>query len=442
MRIAGRHGTVRKLGLAALLLSSTTSAQELEPVTVPSSVSSEERRAQMEEFEALRDAAFEQYGSVGIMVLGQSDAQKVVFCGAISESYSGIAGAATEKATREARFGEVWRFEQRLAEPLADAKRELGEAAFKNQQREAAQAIGILSMMPDPKAEKLYEETGDLMYAFSGSLAFRCGQILDDMGIPRVEGEPPAEYIAEKARYRWRGLTYEKVFAKTDLAPFAKDMCLEGAVPDFSDAPLDQRGNEGMSLLDWAIECDDHASFDALVEAGFDLNAPGLWQNPPLVNSASKAKIWFLTRLLDEGVDPDTEGRSGTALSEAYSDLDASNAGDTSRVAFNLLRSRGASLNFPNFQRSIWSKWAYRFPTPILENWDEFDSDAVELGDIISFSIGEGWVQEKHLPAANEIINRLSEDFGVCFPIERKPYSEWDRDERGYKVQTDCPKAK
>jgi len=159
-----------------------------------------------------------------------------------------------------------------------------------------------------------------------------------------------------------------------------------------------------------------------------------------LVNSASKAKIWFLTRLLDEGVNPDTQGRSDTALKRAYNDLDAINAGDTSRVAFNLLRSRGASLSFPNFHRSIWSEWAFRFPTPILENWDEFDSDAVELGSMISFGMSAGWVQEKHLPAAEEVVKRLNRDFGVCFPIESKPDSEWDRDERGFKVQTDCPK--
>lgn len=439
MKCTLRALSALSLSLSAVWLTSTVSAQEFNLVTVPPSVSTGANEAWQKEFEALRKAAFEQYGSVGIMLLGQSNPQKVIFCSAVAQAHSGIAGAATDAAVREARFGDVWRLEERLAKPLEDAKRDLGDESFKRQQDEAGQAIGILSMMPDPKAEELYEETGDLMYAFSGSLAFRCGQVLDDMGIPRVESEPPADYIAEKTRYRWRGLTYDQVFADTDLAPFAKNMCIEGASPDFASAPLDQRGKEGMSLLDWAIQCNDQASFEALVQAGADLNARGLWQDPPLVNSASKAKIWFLERLLDEGVNPDTEGRSGTALSEAYKDLDASNAGDNSRAAFHLLRERGASLNFPNFGRSMWSKWAYRFQTPILENWEEFDSDPVDLGSIISFSMSEGWIQEKHLPAAEEIINRLTEDFGVCFPIERKQISEWRRDERGFKVQPDCP---
>ena len=437
MSIVSRHSRILAIGLAALLISSKASAQEFDVDTEPLVVSEEDRAEQ----EALRDA-FEQYGSVGFMLLGQSDPQKVVLCSGIAKAHAGMAAAATDKSIREARFEDVWRFEQRLANPLEDARRELGEEGFKEQQYQAAQAIGMLLMIRDPKAEELYEETGDLMFAFSGSLAFRCGQILDDMGIPRVEGRPSAEYIAQKTRYRWRGLTYDQVFAETDLGPFAKDMCVEGIAPDFSDAPFDQRGNDGMSLLDWAIECNDRASFDALVQAGFDLNAQGLWENPPLVNSASKAKIWFLTRLLDEGVNPDTQGRSDTALKRAYNDLDAINAGDTSRVAFNLLRSRGASLSFPNFHRSIWSEWAFRFPTPILENWDEFDSDAVELGSMISFGMSAGWVQEKHLPAAEEVVKRLNRDFGVCFPIESKPDSEWDRDERGFKVQTNCPKAK
>jgi hypothetical protein len=211
---------------------------------------------------------------------------------------------------------------------------------------------------------------------------------------------------------------------------------------DFTAAPLDQRGENGMSLLDWAVECEDRAAFDALIAAGMDLNAPGLWKSPPVVNSATEKRLWYLTRLLDSGASPDAVGAGQSALEKATSDLDAINFGGDARAAFNLLRARGASLNFPDFQGSMWWQWGLHDRNggwaTILKHWDEFASDPVEMASLAE-SVLEGhlnWMNHQKDKAA-KVKALLIEQHGVCFPVGRT--YDMAKDERGFRIQPDCP---
>lgn len=173
-----------------------------------------------------------------------------------------------------------------------------------------------------------------------------------------------------------------------------------------------------------------------------DLEASGLWEDPPMVRAATEKRMWYLTRLLDSGASPDAMGRTTTALREATSDLDAINFGGDTRAAFNLLRSRGASLNFPDFPRSMWFEWGLHETRwdLILHHWDEFDSDPVSLGDLLEgYLSGDwAWAKEEHKDAAREVKARLIADHGVCFPVGDR--LDMEKDERGYAIQSDCPK--
>lgn len=399
-------------------------------------------------YEAAQQEAFEKSGPFGVVTMHLNQNEIVVLCQTIAEGYASFAAEDTDRDRRIGKFGDVWRFEQRLLAPLAQAREALGEGGYGSALSTGYQAMSLLSMMGEPLLEQdLQARAGyaedDLMFGWVTALATRCGQRLDEMGIARVSGDPPPEYIETMTGFRYRGDTYAKVFAGTGLVPFAKAMCREESAPDFTGAPLDQRGEEGMSLLDWAIECNDRAAFDALIAAGFDPDAKGLYGDPPLVRSASEKRLWFLSRLLDEGVSPDTMGRTKSALVEANSDLAAINFGGDTRAAFNLLRARGATLSFPNFRDSMWYQWSLHETRwdLILQHWDEFESDPVELSSDLEYYLsGEmNWAKKEHEVAAREVKKLLVEQYGVCFPVGKT--FEMETDERGFRMQPDCAKG-
>jgi hypothetical protein len=401
-----------------------------------------------EEYRTRQREAFEKYGPMGVVTLGMDRLQIIVLCHTIAQGYAAFAAGDTDRDRRIGKFAEVWRFEQRLLAPLEQARAELGVSGFARAETESNQAMGLLSMMADPEFGPVSPSSEprselDLIYAWIGGHAARCDQMLDDMGVARVSGEPPAEYLESMAGFRYRGAGAAEIFAGTALVPYAGAMCRGEAAPDFAGAPLDQRGYEGMSLLDWAIECDDRAAFDALIAAEFDLNAKGLWEDPPLVSTASEKRLWFLTRLLDEGVNPDTMGKSRSALMEANTDLDAINYGGDTRAAFDLLRERGATLDFPDFTGSMWYQWSLQDTRwdLILQHWDEFGSDPVELAAVLEYYLSGrmNWAKKEHEGAALEVKQRLIEQHGVCFPVGRT--FEMQRDERGFRIQPDCAKG-
>lgn len=397
---------------------------------------------EIDEIEKMQRAAFEKHGSLGIVTMGMKQPEIIVVCQSIAQSFTAFAAEETDLDRRKAKFVEVWRFEERLAESFRKARKVLGEAGYERALRKSGQALNLLTMMPDPIMKHDPNARDELMFEWAKGLSLRCVQMLDEMGIAKVSGDPPAEYLETKALFRYRGGDYTQIFAETELGPYAKDMCRGGEAPDFAGAPLDQRGYEGMSLLDWAIECDDRASFDALVAAGFDLDAKGLWEDPPLVRSASEKRLWFLLRLLNESVNPNAMGHAKTALMEANTDLDAINHGGDTRAAFNLLRERGASLNFPNFQESMWNTWSLHETRwdLILTHWDEFESDPVELASLLEYYLSGdmNWAKTEFEDAAHQVKALLIEEHGVCFPVG-KPF-EMEKDERGFRIQPDCQK--
>lgn len=398
-----------------------------------------ERIAQIE---SLRRRAFEKYGPLGVITLGMSQPEVIVLCHTVAESFGGFAAAETDRDSRMAKFVGVWRFQQRLVKPLEQARKTLGESGYNRAVRQSGEGMNLLSMMPDPKLKQELKAGGDLMFVWMTGLASRCDQMLDEMGIAKVTGDPPPAYFETKTRFRFRGADYAEIFAGTGLGPYAEKMCRGGAAPDFAGAPLHQRGHQGMSLLDWAIECEDRAAFDALIAAGIDLNANGLWGDPPLVSTASEKRLWFLTRLLDEGAKPDAMGQRETALVTAMSDLDAINSGGDTRAAFNLLRERGASLNFPVFDRSVWRRWGLHETRwdLILEHWEEFKSDPVELASDLEFYLSGkmAWARKEYEGAAREVKARLIKEYGVCFPVGK--VFDLKTDQRGFRIQPDCPK--
>jgi hypothetical protein len=309
------------------------------------------------------------------------------------------------------------------------------------------EAMTMQSLIPDPAFSEVDPDfsEGGFDYQFSSILAMRCHQSLDENGVPDDSSEPTPEFIEATTRFRFRGMDYVETFKDTDLSDYAKEMCKGGEAPDFTDAPLEQRGHEGMSLLDWAIECEDKPAFEALIAAGFDLDAKGLWENPPLVNSATEQRLWYLRAMLDAGANPDATGVNKTALAEALNDLDASNRGGDTMAAFNLLRERGASLNFPEFGKSIWFEWGLFGRkggwNAILDHWDEFDSDPVEMAELVEGVLdGDlGWL-ESQKPQARKVKALLIEQFGVCFPVGNT--YELPTDERGFVIQPNCPKKR
>lgn len=386
-------------------------------------------------------------GAFGAFLMDLDEPRRALACGKIADYLANASGSAADPRERAERLPEAWRLSQRVA-----PAREAALTALSQWERERfdillGEAMTMQSLIPDPAYSQVEPDftEGGFDYQFSSILAMRCHQSLDENGVPDVATPPSPGFIEANIRFRFRGMDYVESFKDTDLGDYAKQICTGGPLPDFTNAPLDQRGHEGMSLLDWAIECEDKPAFEALIAAGFDLDAKGLWENPPLVNNANEARLEFLRAMLDAGANPNAMGVNKTALAEAMSDLDAINSGGDTRAAFNLLRERGALLNFPSFDRSVWYEWGLHGRNNgwelILEHWDEFDSDPVELASLAEQVLkGDLEWLKRQKPQARKVKQLLIEQYGVCFPVGKT--SEMAKDERGYRIQPDCPQRR
>jgi hypothetical protein len=438
-------------GLAASLLIHPAVAQNAQEPAAPPPLVFVEAESATPEQQRAADAAQAEYhksvrerGIFGVFLLELDQPRRAIACGKIAEYLASGASAAADPRERAERLKPAWRLSQRVAAERERALQSLTEREIARLENELGQAMTMSSLVPDPQYAQVALDTseGGFAYQFGSMHALRCHQSLDENGVPDDASEPTREYIDQHTRFRFRGMDYEAAFAGTQLGPYAQTICRNQADFDFTDAPLDQRGHEGMSLLDWATECEDRAAFDALIAAGFDLDAPGLWKSPPVVNSATEKRLWYLTRLLDSGASPDAVGAGRSALEVATSDLDAINFRGDPRAAFNLLRARGASLNFPDFQGSMWLQWGLHDRNEgwalILQHWDEFASDPVEMASLAE-SVLEGhlnWMNDQKDKAA-KVKALLIAQYGVCFPVGR-PY-EMAKDERGFRMQPDCP---
>lgn len=439
---------MRWLALAAALLAAPAAAQtdQAPPpsVTIVDVAPGRETRAQRQAYEAFQRRVKKE-GVFGAYLAELDPPRRALACGKIADYLVEGAGNASSPAERAARLAPAWRLTQRVAPARAAALDALGRQDIASFDTEFGQMMTMASMIPDPAMTRESLDTSEAGFAFqfASTLAARCHKRLDADGVVDVISPPSPEFIEANTRFKFRGMDYAAAFAETDLAPLADAICRGRTTFDFAAAPLGQRGYEGMSLIDWAMECDDRAAFEALIAAGFDLDAPGLWGNPPVVNSATEKRLWYLTRLLDAGAKVDAQGRSETALVAATSDLDAANSGGDDKAAFNLLRARRASLNFPDFAGSMWNRWGlHNFDggwARILEHWNEFDSDPVELAGLAEAVI-EGrlaWMKGQQADA-RKVKALLESGYGVCFPVGRT--FEMAKDQRGFLVQPDCPK--
>ena len=441
----------RLAGAAALLLACPATAQDAMTQNPPPSVTiaevpeltRAERRA-AKAAEAEYNKRIQQRGVFGAFLMDLDAPRRALACGRVADMLADGAAAAADPRKRTERLPQAWRLNQRVTAAREQALTTLTEDQIAIFDYDLGEVMNLSSMVPDPEYAQrdLDVSEGGFLYQFASMHALRCHQSLDENRVPDDTSQPTPEYIDRHTRFRFRGMDYAAAFAETQLAPYAKSICRNQAAFDFTGAPLDQRGLEGMSLLDWAIECEDRAAFDALIGAGFDLDAPGLWKSPPVVNSATEKRLWYLTRLLDAGASPDALGAGRSALEEATGDLDAINFRGDPRAAFNLLRARGASLNFPDFQGSMWLQWGLHDRnegwTAILQHWDEFASDPVEMASLAeAVLVGHlNWMNDQKDEAA-KVKALLIEQYGVCFPVGRT--YEMAKDERGFRIQPDCP---
>jgi hypothetical protein len=443
--------TSRKVlaALAAGVMVQPALAQDVVTPTPPPMISiveaapltpEERRKAKAAEEEYMR--VIQERGVFGHFLLDLDESRRALACGDIAEYLANASATAADPRKRAERLPAAWRLNQRVASAQAQAKATLTKREIDRFELEFSQAMDVASLIPDPEMMKSKDfSESNFLFQYASALAMRCHQSLDENGVPDVSSEPPPEYIERHNRFRFRGMDYVIAFGGTAMEPYAKAICSGTSEFDFSGAPLEQRGYNMMSLLDWAVECEDKAAFEALIAAGFDLDAPGLWDNPPVVNSATEKRLWFLRRLLDAGANPDAMGNTKPALAEAMSDLDAINSGSDTRAAFNLLRERGASLNFPEFAKSVWFEWGLFGRNDgwsnILEHWDEFESDPVQLANLAE-EVLEGdleWL-EPQKPQARKVKDLLIEEYNVCFPVG--DILTMAKDERGFLIQPNC----
>lgn len=425
--------------LAQLAAAGAVTAQNMQP-TQAGGLSRQEKAAQ-----ALYLKRVKERGAFGAFLLEQDAPRRAITCHTIGEELARAAASAPDPDERAARLPQAWRLLQRVAPAYEQAQTALTGSQITRLNSALNDVLNLATMVPDPAMAmptRDFSETA-LMDDFIASLAMRCHQSLDENGVADDSSPPSPEFLARFTGFRYRGMDAEATFADTALGPFAAMLCRNQTSFDFTGAPLDQRGDGEMSLLDWAMECEDRAGFDALITAGFDLDAPGLGTNPPVVRAASELRLWYLEKLLDAGANPDARGETKTALAEAADDLDASNAGRNTRAAYDLLRARGASLSFPDFTGSMWYQWGLHGRNDgwakILAHWDEFASDPVELGNLAEGVItGQlNWMADQKGDAA-KVKQLLITQFGVCFPVGRT--FEMEKDARGFVIQPNCPK--
>jgi hypothetical protein len=363
-------------------------------------------------------------------------ARKVQFCAYVAAKGAERAGESPDPARRMARATLSAQLAARLAPDLAKADAALSPDDRAAITRENGEAMGLLSYAPSEEVIALIKAEGegaDIGGMFTEGVMKRCDALADTLKLP------PAPAIAAPApAFRWKGKGAGQTFAGTGLVPFAERLCTGAALTaaDFVAAPLAERGTDGASLIDWAMQCGDKAGFAALIGAGADLAAPGAFGDPPLVRAADKADLFWLDGLLAAGASPDAMGRRDTALRAAYDTMDP-----TGGAAWQRLRAAGANLNFPDARGAIWSAWTlYADWEQILENWSAFDSDPVHLARGLSMDLDRLGGPRGNAEALYEIRARLIADYGVCFPLGNLYGAP--KDERGYLMQPGCMTTK
>jgi hypothetical protein len=359
-------------------------------------------------------------------------AQKVQFCAFVARNGAEMAGESPDPARRMARATLAAQLTARLASELAKATARLSSADLAAAEREHGQAMGLLSYAPSDELVALIRAEGegaDIGGLFVEGVMKRCDALADRLKLP------PAPDIAVSApAFRWKGAGAAETFASTGLVPFAERLCTGAGLTaaDFAAAPLAERGKDGVSLIDWAMQCGDKAGFGALIGAGADLEARGAFGDPPLVRAADKADLFWLDVLLAAGASPDAMGARDTALWAAYDTMEP-----TGGAAWQRLRAAGANLNFPDARGAIWSAWTlYADWEQILENWSAFDSDPVHLARGLSMDLDRFGGPRGNPEALYEIKARLIADYGVCFPLGNLYGAP--KDERGYLMQPGC----
>lgn len=360
--------------------------------------------------------------------------RKVQFCAYVASSAFDLAGETADPATRAARAAAAAQLSARLAPDLAKANAALSPEDLAAIARENGEVMGLLSYAPSDEVTaqiKAGADVDDIGGLFVSDVLRRCDGVADKLKIARVAAD--AVPTASPA-FRWRGLSAGEAFAGTGLVPFADKLCEQAGATaaDFAAAPLAARGKEGISLLDWAMECGDRAGFAALLAAGIDPATPSFFGNLPIVRAADKSDLFFLETLLAAGVKPDALGSDGTALRKAYDTMDPAGG-----KAWQMLRAAGASLNFPSADQSMWSVWPfYADWQEILDHWSEFDSDPVALARSISRDLDRNGGPRGNAAALEQIKARLIAEHGVCFPVG--PTFGAPKDDRGHIIQPDC----
>lgn len=365
-----------------------------------------------------------------------SRAGKVRFCAYVAEKAGQLAGESPDAGTRAARAAAAAQLSTRLAPDLARANAKLSPADLAANERENGQAMGLLSYAPSDEVRAQLEagaDPQDIGGLFVADVISRCAVLADKLGIATID---PASVSVIAPTFRWRGTSAAEAFAATSLEPFVAKLCNGTATnaADFAGAPMAERGVDGVSLLDWAMECGDKPGFAALLAAGADPALPGAFGELPLVPAAEKRDLFYLETLLAVGAKPDAADNFETALSAAY-DPQIDGGGK----AWQLLRAAGANLNFPDFQKSMWDTWAlYADWEQILAHWEEFASDPIHLGRSVSLELERNGGPRGNGTMLEAIKARLIADYGVCFPVG--PTLNQPEDERGFYIQPDCPR--
>jgi hypothetical protein len=356
--------------------------------------------------------------------------RRAQFCAYVAEQGLGLVAETPDPDRRRALLAEAFGLRERLAPVLANAP--VPPDQQRAEAQENGQIMGLLSYAPSNRIRVAVEsgvaDEDDVGTLFVADVITRCHVLLDRMKVAPAPGLPPLPIPV----FRWRGLTAEQAFAGTPLAPVVARLCMGRPPGDLAGLPLTARGKDGESLLDWALQCRDRAAYTALLAAGHDPDAPGAAGDPPLVRAAGKRDLTYLKALLAKGAKPDAIGTRQSALAAAFT-WDKPDGGE----AFALLRAAGASLNFPDFDRSVWREWTSRGRWKlVLANLSDFKGDPVGLARWVTMD--QEHPGRRTSPELAEVRRRLEADHGVCFPVGAM--IDLKKDARGFYIQPDCPK--
>lgn len=373
---------------------------------------------------------------LSIVLEGMDRSRRLQFCGYVAKEAANQAGEASDVALRSRRYAAAQALQSRVVSSLAKAGAHPTPEEAEESESENSQALGLLSYAPSPQlaAQIQQGEENDIVGLFLSDVVAHCDVLLNSMGVAAAVPIAPDSLLVPIS-FKWRGKTAQEAFEGTGLAPYASKICVgaESKVGDFAGAIFSDRGKDGISLLDWAFECRDKSAFKALLNSGFDATKPGQFNDLPLLYAVETDDTWYLSELLAHGAPPNSMGRFWTALSAAYDPMKEGGG-----ESFRLLRAAGASLNFGDPGRSMWSTWADQANWElILANWSEFEGDPVALGRNVSWEL-DNPPPRGNKRALEELKSRLIADYGVCFPVEMR--KDMARDDRGHFVQAGCPK--